>query len=671
MVSRFFRYFLILLMTLSAIHSYPSDAFALSSKLKFSSYNAGYYPNATSSVDLGNKNSARGSRGNSVWLKLPETHYIDGFFLARHYGSPVIDLRMYDKDGVLLKTFPSIPFGTTVPISQVRKVKTLEFYFQGDGNIGEPAFYGEVDDTTPPAVPKNVVAKSEIEAISVDWANATELDFAGWNVYVNGVKNASMLILKPFKITNGIIPDQMYSIQVSAVDKYGNESALSAPVTSSAQAAIKVPVLSAVDIKDTSVRLEWDKTGISYRIFKDGELYESTTQQFLNVTMLSPVTNYQFYVESTDKYGRVSTSNLLPVTTKPLEMAKPILSISNLTHNSFEVKWNQIPYASGYKISLDGLEIADVLPDTVVHSFSGLQPERVYAVTVTAYNDFDSKVSTISTTTKSVPRPEIHNAKVSSVPGSPTKKTLSYSANEHVTSVNVYLDGKLIGTYPVTDQAIQLDLSDITGLTAGIKIEPVDENGVPYEFQTPAKSTGSEEVDDFLSDFLEGFGISNRGFVYLALASVPLLLIIVLFFWLRRKFQGTFGKTANQKGEQKDSKGAAIRQANKDKFDPDPPKATGGGPRRKFKPWDQMTEKEKDDWKERKNIKPSSDNQRKGNSLSGVGGSSGGKRGSKPKGTKGARASPKPQVQSYKGKTYNLGGQGDYKPFRTNGRNFK
>lgn len=52
-----------------------------------------------------------------------------------------------------------------------------------------------------------------------------------------------------------------------------------------------------------------------------------------------------------------------------------------------------------------------------------------------------------------------------------------------------------------------------------------------------APTTGNTDIDTVLTELEGGFGTANKAFVYLAIAAVPVTLIVVLFFWLRGKFK--------------------------------------------------------------------------------------------------------------------------------------
>lgn len=659
-----------------------------------------------------------------AWIDIPPSKIVGFRYSGSSYGYGV-SIRLYDSTG---KEVHYVRANTstwrnifTFNVSDVTRV-ALKNEYNTNGiytvYIHEMEFYKADDE--PPAVPTGLVGTSGINSVRLDWNANTEEDLTGYFVYKNGVKLNETPIKNNSYTVSGLETGQTYAFQVSAIDRSFNESAKSKALMTGAIGPPVPPTLTYQDLTSKGLRLTWNSVGNTYSVYQDGKLLSTTMYTFLDVTKLEPLSEYSFKVISHDRFGRDVESNVLTVTTKAPEMVKPTISISDLKHDSFTVNWQPVQYAEKYTVFVDGVDKGTVTSTS--HAVTGLEPNTLYRIKVQAIADgIDTVESEVSTTTKPAPRPQITSASVANVPGQPDKRELSYTANDMVTAVRVYVDGQLIGEYPVSENKIELDFADLEGIMADIKIEPVDENGEPYEFKTPAKTTGIEFVDDILAKLLTALGISGNAFVYIALAAVPLILIVALFFWIRRKFQGVFGKTANLKGEQKDSKGAAIRQANKDKFDPDPPK-TGQYrmKRKKFKPWDQMTEKEKLDWKSEKNREKTGygiKSVRRYTVPVGFLGMGGTKvkndytyerngveykkryvRGKgmvyQPKGFRNqikhtqnqiqavkrvftpnqrsksasSRASPTLERATYKGKSYTLGGRGDYKPFRNNRR---
>jgi hypothetical protein len=117
------------------------------------------------------------------------------------------------------------------------------------------------------------------------------------------------------------------------------------------------------------------------------------------------------------------------------------------------------------------------------------------------------------------------------------KRNLTYTASPDVTGVDVYVNGDLIGTYPVTQNSIELDFASIADLFTEIKITPTDLNGKSYSFSALTKTTGSTFVDDMLAGFLDGMRVIKKAFLYFAFVAIPLSIIVVAFFWYRGKFK--------------------------------------------------------------------------------------------------------------------------------------
>ncbi len=137
-------------------------------------------------------------------------------------------------------TDPQVVFGTTYAYS-VRSVvehpgKTLE---SADSNV----LIVTPKDVFPPAAPLGlVVALVPAQAgatahLELSWAISPETDVAGYNVYrteqvgVPGARLNNELLLAPAFRDMNMQPGRRYSYTVTAVDRSGNESPASAPVS--------------------------------------------------------------------------------------------------------------------------------------------------------------------------------------------------------------------------------------------------------------------------------------------------------------------------------------------------------------------------------------------------------------------------------------------------------
>lgn len=85
----------------------------------------------------------------------------------------------------------------------------------------------EENDDEPPLIPSNVFAKPSNGALIASWDKVSDEDLAGYNVYVDDKKINSNLILSTNFTIKNLENNRKYKIQVQAVDRSGNASALS------------------------------------------------------------------------------------------------------------------------------------------------------------------------------------------------------------------------------------------------------------------------------------------------------------------------------------------------------------------------------------------------------------------------------------------------------------
>ena len=86
---------------------------------------------------------------------------------------------------------------------------------------------------------------------------------------------------------------------------------------------------------------------------------------------------------------------------EPVQLAQPALTSSNVTSNGFDVSWTAVANASSYNVSLGGATYNVV---GTSHSFTGLDPETSYTVSVVAVGDgvnyTNSEAATLTVTTE-------------------------------------------------------------------------------------------------------------------------------------------------------------------------------------------------------------------------------------------------------------------------------
>ncbi len=204
-------------------------------------------------------------------------------------------------------------------------------------------------DTQVPTAP-SALTSSNLTATSVtlNWTASTDnVGVTGYDIYQNGIKlNTSLIISTNYNVT-GLISATIYNFYVRALDVSGNVSANSNTVNLTTPDIIAPSApsnLTATNLASTSVTLNWaastDNVSVTgYDVFRNGVKINSNliTALTFNVTGLTPSTVYQFYVNAKDASGNISAnSNVLNITTT----AAPV-SCSGAGSINFQ-RWNNI-----------------------------------------------------------------------------------------------------------------------------------------------------------------------------------------------------------------------------------------------------------------------------------------------------------------------------------------
>lgn len=441
----------------------------------------------------------------------------------------------------------------------------------------------------PPVIPTGLTATSLIESVQLNWTANPKA--TGFNIYKNSEKINESPIEENTYLVESLIPDQNIGFQITSLNANGQESLKTSVVYAAAMSQPNYPVLTFSRLNVDSLRLNWEGTATTYEVYQDDALLESTIYKFLDITKLEPAKEYEFKVVAIDKYGRRNESNLLRIETLALKPGQVRLKIEDKTYDAFKLTWQDVEYATDYTLYFQNELIGNFIETS--YEFNGLEPDTLYFFRVVANNAAGTSEASGSTRTDKKPIPEILKASVSPISGQPTKRSLDYVTNDLVTAIKVYLNGEFVGEYPVTQNSIELDFSDITEDKAKIIIEPVDLEGKSLEVETFVKGTGDSLTDNILLEFLKIFGINKKAFWFIALTSISLLLASVLFFFIRRQYKKMFGET------NKDSR-ALINQPQKPlQHEIDIKEA-----KRKFIPWKEMTEEQQNEWRASKGKKP-------------------------------------------------------------------
>lgn len=160
---------------------------------------------------------------------------------------------------------------------------------------------------------------------------------------------------------------------------------------------------SAVPVSATQTFLSWN-VSLSpnvfvdgYRIYRDSELIDSTSDVSYTDSLLTPGTMYTYSIEVFNTYGGSSSTDSIPVTTfVTVTPAAPTgLNAVALSDTEIALDWlASVDAVIGYKIYRDGVYIYSVTGTS--YSDTGLTSGTQYSYEVLAY-DASGNESTLST----------------------------------------------------------------------------------------------------------------------------------------------------------------------------------------------------------------------------------------------------------------------------------
>jgi hypothetical protein len=171
-----------------------------------------------------------------------------------------------------------------------------------------------------PVLPDIKLQSVSHDSLSIYWANLG----APYTLTKDGQVVTSTLNTYVWSENKTLNPDTEYEFIVAYTDTYGRYiESLPFKVRTLSIPAVKVPVLTYQGLMHDYVKLVWNNTGGEYEVFQDGQSIGKTSSILKSVTNLTPSTDYEFYVQSTDIYGRVSKSNVVKLTTLSAPAPKP------------------------------------------------------------------------------------------------------------------------------------------------------------------------------------------------------------------------------------------------------------------------------------------------------------------------------------------------------------
>jgi chitodextrinase len=188
------------------------------------------------------------------------------------------------------------------------------------------ARHNQTVDRTAPTVPANVhVTAAAEDSISLSWTASTD-NSGSIHHYVtcySGFAISGAWCIwgspnPPAKTITGLVPGKEFSFRVKAVDASGNESELSAPVSTSTASDVTPPTVPAnlrvTATTPSSVSLAWDRSsdawGFAYQVLMDGEVVGGTGGLTLRQRHLAPGSTHVFAVRARDTSGNLSANSV-------------------------------------------------------------------------------------------------------------------------------------------------------------------------------------------------------------------------------------------------------------------------------------------------------------------------------------------------------------------------
>ena len=394
------------------------------------------------------------------------------------------------RNGIKLNT--ALVTTTTYAVTGLTAVTAYQFYVNAKDAAGNTSPNSNTinittPDTQAPTAPTGLAVSNITQTgASLSWTASTDnIGVAGYDVYQNGIKVNTALVTTTNYAISGLTPGTAYQFYVSAKDAAGNTSAnsntvnittLSGPDT---QAPTAPTNLAASNLTQSSLTLSWtaatDNIGVTgYDIYQDGIKVNSSliTTTTYNITGLTVLTAYQFYITASDAAGNTSVNSAAINVTTPDTQAPTAptgLVSSNLTQSSVTLLWTASTdniAVSGYDVYRNGIKLNTTPIAATTYDIAGLNAATAYQFYVNAKDaagNTSVNSNTITVTTPDTQAPTTPaNLTASGI--TQTSLSLSWSAatdNVAVTGYDVYRNGTKINTSVVTATTYA-----VTGLTA-------------------------------------------------------------------------------------------------------------------------------------------------------------------------------------------------------------
>lgn len=421
--------------------------------------------------------SGNGSTTGVLWYKFTTPVSLNA--ISYQISTNGMVMYLYDNNGVELSNLAIVNSASSMntisfnAVDNVSKVVFRQTTVQSSTVYEVKLFSGMPVDNTPPPVPENLKVSNVVSgSVKLDWdMNSTSVpDFAGWNVYKNGVKvNGSLLVSNTYTVT-GLSDNVSYSFFVKSVDTTGNESAASNSVfTMNDTISPLAPIGLAVNGKTSdssgsspNALLTWSPNSESdlagYNVYanlakKNGSLITDTSY---TVSNLAANVVYSFQITAVDTSNNESPKSqavIYTYDTKP--PAVPSGLIVNSGNGKASLSWTSNTTDSDikqYNIYKDGAYFNSVQHPAAAFEVNGLNNGTSYSfqVSATDYNGNESAKSAAVKATPQIPADTTPPDKPTGLKATAGdgKVSLSWSPNTEsdLSSYKVYRNASYVGS---------------------------------------------------------------------------------------------------------------------------------------------------------------------------------------------------------------------------------
>ncbi|MEJ5913573.1 fibronectin type III domain-containing protein [Pseudokineococcus sp. 1T1Z-3] len=364
---------------------------------------------------------------------------------------------------------------------------------------------GGIFDRTPPAVPADVTVTTADGALDVRWGAVRDNDLRDYRVHLDGALVRTVAAGTTSARLEGLVNDRSYTVQVSARDRNGNESARSSGVQGTPRDLTPPPVPTGLAAArgDARVALTWDATAdtdrVSTRVLRDGRQVTSLPPERTSFTDTGLVNDqaYAYALVAVDARGNASQPSPA-VSATPTDLTAPAVPtglVATPGDESATLTWDPGPDAdlAVVRVLQDGQLVASLPAGTTAWTATGLQVGRTYTYALVAV-DGHGNASPASAPVDVVPVDRTPPAVVTGTAVTALDRGLqvTWEGVDDAARYRVLLDGAPAGDVGAGSTSLRL-----TGLTGGrrydVTVLAVDAAG---NVSAPHAAVGGVPRDD-------------------------------------------------------------------------------------------------------------------------------------------------------------------------------